>query len=165
VLRCQAVRGGLDAFAQRGQGFAALGGKVRVALAPAACLLGQLGFDLGEGAPFQLAKAALAQAWLGHQGRARGIGHGLAGGMGALQVAGVDDAGRLTCQGACQLARLPLAGAVERDVQVALDARVHVPGGLAVAHGNDAGGLHFSGPVARGASAPGAVRRAAAGSR
>ena len=113
-------------------------------------LLGQFGFDFGEGASFQLAKAALAQAWLGHQGRARGIGHSPAGGMGALQVAGVDDAGRLTRQGARQLARLPLAGAVERNVQVALDARVHVPGGLAVAHGNDAGGLHFSGPVARG---------------
>ena len=39
-------------------------------------------------------------------------------------------------------AGLPAAGVVELDVELALDARVDVPGGFAVAHGDDAGGFH-----------------------
>ena len=37
---------------------------------------------------------------------------------------------------------LPAAGVVQRNVQLALDAGVHVPGGFAVAQGDNAGSVH-----------------------
>ncbi|MNV81887.1 hypothetical protein D3C71_1755820 [compost metagenome] len=116
-----------------------------VTLAPAPGVLGQLGFDLGKGAALEVAKAAFAQPRLGHQRRARGAGHRLGGGVGPLEVAGVDGANRLTTQGLAQLGCLPQTGVVQWNVEVTLYAGVHVPGGFAMAYGNDAGGLHAGG--------------------
>ena len=59
-----------------------------------------------------------------------------------MQVAGVDGCNRLARKGLRRLLSLPQAGVVEGNIQVALDAGVHVPGGFAVADGNDAGGVH-----------------------
>src|SRR5690606_3812023 len=58
-----------------------------------------------------------------------------------LQVAGVDGGDRFVGQRLCQPRRLPLAVGVEGDIGVALDARVAVPGGFTMAHGQDAGDL------------------------
>ena len=69
------------------------------------------------------------------------LGHGLGGGQGALQITAVNGAGRLVRQGVRQLARLPLAGGVQGNVQAALNACVAVPGRFAVAHGGDAGAV------------------------
>ena len=44
-----------------------------------------------------------------------------------------------------QALSLPAPGVVQRNVELSLDARVHVPGGLAVADGDDAGGVHGGG--------------------
>jgi hypothetical protein len=71
--------------------------------------------------------------------------HGLREGRGGLQgpaqVAGVDGVQRLVGQRLRQALRLPAAVGVERDVGVALDARVGVPVGFAMADGDDAGGF------------------------
>ena len=40
------------------------------------------------------------------------------------------------------LPRLPFADVVERNVEMALDAGVHIPGGFSVAYGDDAGDVH-----------------------
>ena len=45
-------------------------------------------------------------------------------------------------QGSGGLARLPVAFVVEADVGLSLDAGVDVPGGFAMADGDDAGGFH-----------------------
>ncbi|MPN17572.1 hypothetical protein SDC9_164927 [bioreactor metagenome] len=76
---------------------------------------------------------------IGGERSARGVGNGLCGGEGAHQVAAVDGVDAVARQRACGLARLPEADVVERDVEMALDAGVHVPGGFSVADGDDAG--------------------------
>ena len=143
VLRGQAVYRVLNATAQHGQRFAAaIGHKVRVALAPAQGLLRLLGLDFLEGAPLKAAKAALAQACIGLYGAARGLAYSLRRTQCALQVAAVDGIQALIRQRSTCALGLPQADVVERNVQMPLDAGVHVPGGFAVAYGNDAGSLH-----------------------
>ena len=141
VARSQGVGGVQHTLAQLQQGFAAFGGVVGFALAPAAGVLGQLGFNVGKGAAFKNAKAALAQPRRQVQRGCGALGHGLGGGQGALQITAVNGAGWLVRQGVCQLARLPLAGGVQSNVQAALNACVAVPGRFAVAHGGDAGAV------------------------
>jgi hypothetical protein len=71
---------------------------------------------------------------------------GACGFPGAQQVAGVDHVdGLARGERAGQALGLPAPGVVQRNVELALDARVHVPGGLAVADGDDAGGVHGGG--------------------
>ena len=115
---------------------------MRVALAPAQGVFGQLGLDLRKGAALKVAKTAFTQIGLGREGCTRGVRHGLGRGPGALQIAGVDGGHGLVGEGPRQLPRLPQAGVVERDVEMPLDAGVHVPGGFSVADGDDARSLH-----------------------
>jgi hypothetical protein len=48
----------------------------------------------------------------------------------------------LAGEGLAHAPRLPPPGVVQLDVELALDARIHVPGRLAMPHGNDASGFH-----------------------
>ena len=98
--------------------------------------------DLVEGLALEETEAALAQALLGHHRDAGDLGNGLRRLVGTAQVTGVDRADLLACQGFADAAGLPTAGVVQADVELALDASIQVPGGLAVAHGDDAGGFH-----------------------
>ena len=70
-------------------------------------VLGQCGLDVREGAALEAAKAAFAQTGFGGQWRARGMGNGLGGSVGALQVAGVDGRDGFLRQRPCDLAGLP----------------------------------------------------------
>ena len=142
MLGCQGVGGGGDALAQRDQRFAALGRKGGVALAPAVGLFRLFGFQLFKGMALQHAKAALTQALVRCQGRLGGFCDGAGRDPGALQVAAVDGVDGLIGQRQGGLAGLPQAHVVQRNVQMALEAAVHVPGGFSVADGDDAGGVH-----------------------
>ena len=87
----------------------------------------------------------LAQAVVCRHRPPDGLGNVLRCHMGSGQVAGVDGVNLVPIgQRLGQPARLLQAGVVERDVQVTLDAGVHVPGGLAMPDGEDAGGVHVS---------------------
>ena len=146
VLRRQCGHRAGDALAQLHQGFAAGGRKVRVALAPAAGFFGPLGFNVGPGLAFKGAKAALAQAGMQLHFPCRGLAgvlrNGSGRGMGARQVTGVHAVDGLIGQRLRHTLGLPAPFVVEVDVELALDAGVHVPGGFTVAHGDDAGGAH-----------------------
>ena len=63
--------------------------------------------------------------------------------MGAAQVAGIDGGDGFGGQGLADPLGLPAAGVVQADVGLALDAGIDVPGGFAMAHGDDAGGFHW----------------------
>ena len=60
----------------------------------------------------------------------------------APEVARVDGGDGLGRQRPAHPARLPAPRVVELDVQLALDACIHVPGRLTMPNGNDAGGFH-----------------------
>ena len=62
--------------------------------------------------------------------------------MGAPQMTGINGTDGLTRQGLGQAVDLPAAFGVEFDVELPLDAGIDIPGGFAVANGNDAGGVH-----------------------
>ena len=113
------------------------------ALAPVARVFGQLGLDLHKGAALEVAKGPLAQTGVCHHRQALGLSDGLRGVPGARQVAGVNGLQRLALgQAAREPLRLCAAGVVEADVELALDAGVHIPGGFTVADGENAGGVH-----------------------
>ncbi len=130
---------GHAALVELGQPLAALGAEAGVALAPAFAGLGMIALDLGPGQALEDAEGALAQAALGPRHEARGPGQRLGGLPGALQVARVERRDALVGQRRGDARRLPAALVVERHVELALDARVDVPGRLAVADGEDAG--------------------------
>ena len=96
-------------------------------------------FDLGPGQSLEAAEAALAQRHLGAQRQPRALGQRTRRVGGALQVAGIDGVEPFIGQRTRQPPRLLAAGGIELDVDLALDARLRVPVGLAVAHGDDAG--------------------------
>ena len=133
---------------ERQQRLAALRAEAGIALAPAPRLLGKALLDLGKSEAFEAAEATLAQTGLGAQMQARTAGHHARSLAGAGQIAGVDRVQALAGQGLRQPLRLPAAGLVQFDVELALDAGGHVPRGLAVANGDDArrlvGGTHPS---------------------
>ena len=94
------------------------------------------------GLALELAKVALPQAQVRRQSGRAGLGNRLRRVPGPGQVAGVHRFQRLATQRLRHLGRLPAAAGIEADVELALDAGSHIPGSLAVANGNDAGGLH-----------------------
>ena len=61
--------------------------------------------------------------------------------MGAAQVAAIDGANTAVGQRLTRPLRLPAAAFVQINVQMALQARLRIPCGFAVAHGGDLGGL------------------------
>ena len=129
----QARRAGHAARIEGGERLAALGAEVGVALAPAHGLRRPALLDLGVGLAFEDAEAALAQAGVGDHAQAAVRGRPPARWPRALQVARVDGRDARVGDGAGESPRLPVAGVVERDVELALDARGDVPGRLAVA--------------------------------
>ena len=148
VLAGQCVKGIGHALAQLHQGLSPLGCKVGVPLAPATGLVRPVVGDLGVGQAFKNAKAAFAQALvqtdlacLQHR---RFGGNRQRGGFGAQQVTGVNGVDGLIRQGIRHTLGLPAPMRVEVDVELPLDARVYIPGGLAVAYGDDAGGVAHS---------------------
>jgi hypothetical protein len=92
-----------------------------------------------------MAKGALAQAGLGLHRQAVGPGDFLGGLPGARQIAGVDHADAFIGQRLACALRLPEARGIETDVELALDAGVDVPGGFAVANGDQSGGFFHAG--------------------
>ena len=94
--------------------------------------------DLVPGQAFELAEGPLAQRGVGAQRQGEALGQRARRVGRALQVAGIDGVDVLACQRQRDAARLFTAGAVQPDVDLALDARGHVPRGFAVAHGDDA---------------------------
>ena len=106
-------------------------------------LFGQFSLDFGKRATLEVTKGPLAQAGVRGHGQAHGLGHGLSRHVGAREIAGVDRLQPVAPgQGLGQPAGLLQAGFVQGDVQLALDAGVHIPGGFAVANGEDAGDFH-----------------------
>ncbi len=85
---------------------------------------------------------ALPKAGVGLQRVAGEGAQRLGGGVRALQVTGVDGGKRLVGQRLRGAFGLPAAPLIQGDVHVALQPGVGVPGGFAVANGNEAGGLH-----------------------
>ena len=138
----QFIHGVADTVPQLSQRFAAGRRPMGVALAPAQGMLGPVGLHVGMGLALKLAKTPLAQAGVCRQASSAGLGNRLRRVPSPGQVTGIDGVQRLATQRLCHLRRLPAAPSVEPDVQLTLDARGHIPGGLAVANGNDAGGLH-----------------------
>ena len=94
------------------------------------------------GLALELAKVALPQAQVRRQSGRAGLGNRLRRVPGPGQVTGIDRLQWLATQRLCHLRCLPTAAGIEADVELALDAGGHIPGSLAVANGNDAGGLH-----------------------
>ncbi|MCY1546127.1 hypothetical protein D9M68_821050 [compost metagenome] len=133
--------GGHDARLELQQRFTARGREVGHPLAPGQRLLGKALLQLAPGVAFETTKAPFAQAHVRRHGLVARAGDRLRGLQGAQQVAGVAGGDRFVAQGVGQLGRLLATVIVEFDVGVALDARVAVPGGLTVAHGQDAGDL------------------------
>ena len=115
--------------------------KSKVAGAPASAVLRPAPLDLGPGVAFEGTEAALAQARLELQRQTGARADGLRGFAGARQVAGVEVAETVLRQGLGDALGLPAALGVERNVELALNAGVDVPRGLAVAHRHDARGL------------------------
>ena len=134
------------------QALATAGREAGFALTPAAGVIGLGAFDLGVGAALEAAEAAFAQARVGDQWRASPQGQRLRGGPGALQVAAVDGGQRLVGLGfglgfgntLGQPFGLPAAGLVQRNVELALDARLGIPGRLAVAQDEQARGVEHA---------------------
>jgi hypothetical protein len=75
------------------------------------------------------------------------------GGLGStLQVTAVDGGDVLVGERRRELRRLPAAVGIERDVELALDALLDVPVGLAVADDDETGGFGDQRPASRGLS-------------
>src|SRR5205814_10243778 len=110
--------------------------EIEIAPAPALASLRPAFLDFLPGVAFELAEVPLAQADLGDDLAAGAVGHGPRGVVGAQQVARVDGRDALFGHGLAEPPCLPAAGVVERDVELALDARVDVPRGLALADGD-----------------------------
>jgi len=111
------------------------------AAAPAGSGLGILGLDLGEGAAFESAEAALAKGRLGPGLEAEAPGERRRRLLRApLQVAAVER--RELHSGAREAARggfgLAQAGVAQRDVDVALQPAFGIPGGFAMPDQADA---------------------------
>jgi hypothetical protein len=124
--------------------------EVGFAPAPAFGGLGPAGLDLLVGVAFEGAEATFAQGGVGVHRQTRGGRDGLRRLVGPQQVAGVDRLHALFGHGRGETFGLPAAGVVEGDVELALDAGVDVPGGLAVADRQDAGDfVHRCGGAAR----------------
>ena len=113
----------------------------RIALSPALAHLRIALLDLGVGHAFEHTEAALAQARVGRDLAAATRRHSLRGLHRAQQVAGVDRVNAFIAHRQRQAMRLPAADVVERHVELALNARVHVPRRLAMADGENPGDL------------------------
>ncbi len=96
--------------------------------------------DLREGQSLEDAETALAQCRVGANGQPNAGAQHVCGIESAMQIARIDGVERVTGQRQRQAPGLPAAGVVQADVALALDARVDVPGRLAVADGENARG-------------------------
>src|SRR5215208_3849795 len=144
MARSQRMHRAGHALAQLQQRLAPFGRRpVGEALAPVLRVVGPGLVDLGEGLALEQAEAALAQPFFGHDGRAGDFGYRLRRLVRATEIAGIDGADRLAGQRFADAARLPSAGLIQADVQLALDARVDVPGGFAMAYRNDSRSFHL----------------------
>jgi hypothetical protein len=97
---------------------------------------------LGVGVALKLAKATFPQAGVREQRAGSHSGNRLGGLPGTPQVTGVDGIDGFICQRAADTTGLPEADLIERNVQMSLNTIANVPGGFAMAHSDDAGGLH-----------------------
>ena len=112
------------------------------ALAPVLRVLRPGFVDLVEGLAFEHPEAPLAQTGVRHHVHAGRLGDRPRGFVGAREVAGIDRGQGLPAEGVAHAAGLPTPGLVQLDVELPLDARVHVPGRLAMPRGDDARGFH-----------------------
>jgi len=144
VARGQLVDRGHHARLQLQQRLAARRREVGQALAPSLGFGWISGLQLNPGEAFERAKPAFSQTRVHFHFVSVAIGHRLRGLAGARQIAGVTSGDRFVAQRLRELAGLPAAEGVERDVGMALDAGVAVPRGFAVAHGQYSGDLQNS---------------------
>ncbi|MCY1546180.1 hypothetical protein D9M68_821640 [compost metagenome] len=106
---------------------------VRHARLPAGKVFGQVLGHFGVGLALQRAVAAFAQARVGAYLQPQRLGQRRRGFHGPRQVAGIHRVDRLAGQRGGQRARLGAAGLVQRNIELALQPALPVPGRLAMA--------------------------------
>ena len=139
MARGERTGGGDAARVEGAQRLAALCGEFRVTLSPAQRLLGPSRLDLGEGEALEGTERAFPKPVVEDDLDAGIAGECLCGFARTPEVARVDRGELLPGDRCGEAARLPPAVVVERDVDVALNTGVHVPGRLAVPDREDAG--------------------------